>query len=226
MKLHQSTIYRKLMLWLMKTQVYWFIVMRIIPYVRFTMYYTSFRGWKYHKGYEKLIPGDIVLAVDTKKGTAAIISRVTASDGGKDPSRALVHAGQCISKDGHFEIAEMTHHDYTRSCFYDFCKEAERVVIVRCSAYDEKYINDVIIPTTLSEEFQVSKYNAAFDWYSKDNYCSLLCYRADVEKRMKVDLEDLIGLGMPYISPEGLHDMENGFIVWDSDDEQTPTGMF
>ena len=104
MKLHQFKLYRKIVLWFMKTKLYWFIVMRIIPYIRFSMYYTSFRGWKYHKGYKLLQPGDIVLAVDTKKGTAAIISKVTADDGGKDSNRALVHAGQCISKDGYFEI--------------------------------------------------------------------------------------------------------------------------
>lgn len=225
MKLHQYKLYRKLVLWFMKTQPYQFFVLKIIPYIRFSVYYTSFRGWKYHKGYELLQPGDIVLSVDTKKGSSAIISKVTADDGGKDSSRALVHAGQCIAKNGFFEIAEMTHRNYTRSCFYDFCKEAERVVIIRCTDYDTEYINKTIIPNTLSAEFQRAKYNAAFDWYSTDLYCSSLCYRADSEKRMKIDIEDLIGLGMPYISPEGLYDMHNKIVVWDSDDEKTPEGM-
>ena len=222
-----NKIYKKLVLWFMRTGFYATIVMKVIPYVRFSVYYTSFRGWKYHRGYALLQPGDIVLAVDTKKGTAAIISTATAKEAGHDPKRSFCHAGQCISKDGIFEIAEMTHHDYTRSCFYDFCKEAERVAIVRCADYDNEYIRGVIIPTTTSAGFEIAKYNTAFDWNDPINmYCSLLCYRADKERRMQLDLGDLIGLGVPYVSPEGLHQMKNGKLIWDSDKETPPLGFF
>jgi hypothetical protein len=201
----------------MDSWLYQALVMKFIPYIRFSLYYTSFRGWKYHRGYELLKPGDIVLSVDTKKATSSIISKATAGASGR--IRTLVHAGLCVSKDKHFEIAEMTHHNYTRSCFFDFCKEAERVVIIRCDEFTDKYINTVLIPTALSDKFQAAKYNWKFGWSSTDLYCSQLIYRADAAHKMNVDIGDLIGLGVPYISPEGLYDMKNGTKVWDSDNE-------
>ena len=212
-----SAIKLHLILWFMNTSVYSYLVMNVIPYVRFSMYYTSFRGWKYHKGYNLLKPGDIVLSVDTNKGTSAIISRATATAAGRD--RTLVHAGLCIKKDGFFEIAEMTHHNYTRSCFFDFCKEAERVVIMRCNDFTQDYIDTVLTPKATSDSFKAARYNWKFDWISVDLYCSQLVYKADAARKMEIDIGDLIGLGVPYISPEGLYDMKNGTKVWDSDNE-------
>jgi hypothetical protein len=206
-----------LVLFFMDSWLYKSVLQKIIPFIRFSLYYTSFRGWKYHKGYALLQPGDIVLSVDTNKATSAIISKATAAEGGR--KRALVHAGLCISKDGKFEIAEMTHNNYTHSCFFDFCKEAERVVIIRCNEFTPEYIEKILIPKATSDKFKAAKYNWAFRWTSEDLYCSQLIYRADAAHKMDVDIGDLIGLGVPYISPEGLYNMKNGTKVWDSDSE-------
>ena len=81
----------KALIWLMGTNFYNYVLIHVIPYVRFTMYYTTFRGWKYHMGYNLLKPGDIILSQDSKKLTTLII--------GGDYS----HAGLCLSKDGIFK---------------------------------------------------------------------------------------------------------------------------
>jgi hypothetical protein len=165
--------------------------------------------------------------VDTNKATSAVISTATAKAGQRNAKRAFVHAGLCVSKDGHFEIAEMTHHNYTHSCFFDMCKEAERIAIIRCKDFSKEYINTVLIPTALSDKFQRSEYNWKFDWSSLTSlYCSQLVYKADAAHKMELDIGDLVGLGVPYISPEGLYDMKNGTIVWDSDDEIATVEFF
>ena len=42
---------------------------------------------------------------------------------------------------------------------------------------------------------------------------------SDFEKRLDISLEDLAGLGTPYISPTGLLRAKNCDVVWDSDAE-------
>jgi hypothetical protein len=86
-----------LVLAFMDSWIYQTLVMRYVPYIRFSLYYTSFRGWKYHKGYSLLKPGDIVLSVDTNKATSAIISKATAEENGR--KRALMR-GCALAKTG------------------------------------------------------------------------------------------------------------------------------
>lgn len=179
----------------------------VIPFVRMSMYYTTMRGWKYHRGYKLLKPGHIILTTDKSKLSTLII-------GGE-----FAHAGFCISKDGEFECAEMTHTNFTHSTFADMCFQADRVVIVECLAFDENYVKNVMIPKTLT--FENSKYDDNFTLGLGNEflYCSEMVLEADVEKRMQVNLEDLIVLGRKYLSPTGLYKMSNGRIVWDSDKE-------
>ena len=54
--LHQKVnkLYRRTINWLMSTRLYKYLLKHIIPYIRFTTYYTSLRGKKYHLLYNKL----------------------------------------------------------------------------------------------------------------------------------------------------------------------------
>lgn len=194
-------IKNKLILWLMETKIYNYMLLHVVPFIRFTMYYTSFKGWKYHQGYKLLQPGDILLTQDKKKLTTIII-------GGE-----YSHAALCVSKDGVFEVAEMTHTHYTKSCFFDICKEADKVAILRCVDWDEEYKKKVI-ETCLS--FSDAIYDNRFQFGVKTLYCSELVYLADFEKRLDVSLEDLAGIGRPYISPYGLYKAKNVEIIWEA----------
>jgi hypothetical protein len=189
----------KVLLWLMDTHFYNYMLIHVIPYIRFTLYYTSFKGWKYHQGYKLLQPGDIILTQDSKKLTTFLI-------GGE-----YSHAALCVSKDGIFEVAEMTHTNYTKSCFFDICKEADKVAIIRCKDWDPEYTIKVI---EKCRTFEDCLYDNEFEFGVKSLYCSELVYQSDFEKRLIVSLEDLAGIGRLYISPFGLYQAKNIEIIW------------
>jgi len=205
----------------MDTKFYSNIVLKIIPYIRFTMYYTSFRGWKYKRGYALLKKGDIIVAKDSKKATAILI-----------PGE-WTHAIQCIDKgpDVEWECSEMTHYNYTKSAFFDICKESEHVAIYRCTKYDDQYIDNIVVPTC--KAFHAAVYDPQFkDAQEGANqamslgipalYCSELVYQSDPERRLGASLEDLCELGRPYISPTGLSLADNVVCIWDSRKEIEP----
>jgi hypothetical protein len=198
---------KKLLLKFMQSSVYGWFLKRVIPYVRFTLYYTSLRGWKYKRGYNLLRAGDILLTIDNKKLTTFLIP-------GEFSHAALTVA---VNPTEEWEISEMTHTDYTKSTFFDLCKESDRVVILRCPDWDEQYIQEKVIP--MCKSLENAKYDVQFDLGIQALYCSELIYHSDVEKRLEVDLSDLAGLGRPYLSPDGLWKAQNVVVVWDSDRE-------
>jgi hypothetical protein len=196
---------RRLVLHIMDSRIYEYTVLNIIPYIRFTMYYTSFKGVTYHQGYDLLRPGDILLSRDKWKLTTLLIPGEWS------------HAALCVSKDGVFEVAEMTHNNYTKSTFFDFCKESTRVAIVRCKNWDETYINRVI---EKCKSFENAKYDVKFEYGVKALYCSELVIESDFERRLNASDEDIVGIGIKYISPTGLWKAKNIEMIWDSKEEE------
>lgn len=214
----------------METRLYRLILLKCVPFIRFTTYYTSLRGNKYHEGYRLLRPGCILLTVDRRKLTSVLIPGT------------MSHAALCVFKRpphdalmgvDAYEVAEMTHENYTRSDFFDICKEADRVVILQCLDWDDDYVARVIDACL---GFKDAKYDVEFELGVKSLYCSELVYEADKTAdywarggddatfdtdqkygRLQVDLSDVAGLGRPYISPDGLLFAKNVRCVWDSD---------
>lgn len=186
----------------MQTSAYGYLLKHILPYIRLTTYYTSFRGNQFYEGYKRLRPGDIILTHDKKKLTGLLIPGT------------VDHAALCVGRNGKdYEIIEMTHEDFKPTWFFDICKESDRVIILRCYDFDFEYIHRMIqYAWTLNK----AKYDGRFKLGVKELYCSELIYEADFERRLKVDLSDLLGLGQPYISPEGLLKAKNAYVVFDS----------
>ena len=52
------------------------------------------------------------------------------------------------------------HENYTKSEFYDICREADRVMIMECVDWDDDYIRNVIVPVCKS--FEGATYDYAF----------------------------------------------------------------
>ena len=200
----KKIIYRKAILMLFESPIYKWLILKLFPYVRFTCYYTSFRGWKYMRGYKILQPGDIIITNDKWKLTSLLV-----------PGE-WTHAALCVDKGSEFEVAEMTHTDFTRSTFFDLCRESTRLVILRCVAWDAEYVKKVI-ETCLS--FKDAEYDIKFEYGVKALYCSELVVSSDVEKRLQASDEDILGLGMKYISPTGIYKAKNVEVVWDSNNE-------
>ena len=187
-------LFRKLVLFIFQTKVYAYLMKYVIPYIRFNMYYTSFKGWKYHRGYKLLQPGDIILTLDKWKLTTLLIPGV------------WTHAALCVDKDSEFEVAEMTRHDFTKSTFFDICKESTRVKILRCHDFSPAYTK-LVIERCLS--FEDATYDVAFDYGIKALYCSELVYQADFARALKIDDSDMLSLGLPYVSPDDLDRADN-----------------
>ena len=201
-------IYRRIILFVFSTALYRWVVLHIIPYIRLTCYYTSFRGWRYMRGYKLLELGNFILTNDKWKLTGFLI-----------PGE-WTHAALCVTRDSEFEIAEMTHTNFTRSTFFDLCKEATRVSIWECPNWDSEYIHNVLIPTCLS--FKNTKYDVKFEQGTKALACSEIVFESDKERRMGASDEDILGLGILYVSPTGLSKAANVRCKWDSDEETQP----
>lgn len=195
---------KQFLIWLMSTKFYYNIIMKVIPYIRFSVYYTDLRGSEYNKAYRMLRPGDAVVAVDFNKATAVLVPGFT--------THASFCVGRKIDRPMEFEMAEMTHHNFTKSDFFDICKEADRVLIVRCMDYTQDDISFFLqmvhsFKTALYDiKFDIELVNEEFELKIPMLYCSELGYQADKRgpNKWKVDLSDIHGLGRPYLSPDGI----------------------
>lgn len=203
LQISKSYLYVRPMRWLLDSALMRYLILNVLPFIRLSLYYTSMRGRQYSRGYKALKTGDIILTLDKKKLTTYLI-----------PGE-FSHAGFCVEK-GHpdWEISEMTHSHYTKSHFFDMCKESDRVIILRPTNWDEEYLRNVI---SVCRTLDGAKYDHAFKLGTQTLYCSELIYYCDYEHRLALDLSDLVGLGRPYISPTGILHSKNVTLIWDSD---------
>lgn len=190
-------IYRKALVWFSNTNFYSNIILKFIPFIRFSFYYTPFRGNQYNIAYSLIRKGDFIVCKDSKKATAILI--------GGEWTHAVLFLGK--KYDGaEYECAEMTHHNYTKSDFFDICKESSEIAIFRCDDFDNSYVDKLV---EKCKTFVDCLYDVGFQLGIRALYCSELIYQSDYERRLKVNLEDLRSLGQKYISPSGLAKAEN-----------------
>lgn len=196
--------YRKFLIWLTNTQIYSDFLLKVIPYIRFSLYYTSLRGNQYNEAYNIIKAGDFIVCRDSKKLTTILI--------GGEWTHAALFLGK-ISDDEEYECAEMSHTSFTKSDFFDVAKESTDFAIFRCLDYDEVYIKEIV---KKCKSFEGTPYDVGFDLGIKALYCSELVYQSDFEKRLKVNLDDIRGLGRKYISPSGLAKALNVECIYES----------
>ena len=198
-------LYRRLVAWVMTTKLYRWLLADIIPHIRLTTRYPRIKGDQYHRMYSALQAGDIILSADKWKLTGLLIP------GDVDHAALFIGHGVVTHE---VEIYEMTHKGFTQSYFFDTCKESDRVIILRCADFDAKYVEQMIAHI---RKFKHVGYDQMFSLGVEALYCSELIYVADFEKRGRYNLDDLVGLGRPYLSPQGLLSVPNFYIVYDSD---------
>jgi len=213
-------LWYRFLFWLTGTHIYLWAMKRVIPFIRFTPYYAlpenkEFKQWGAleRRGYKLLQPGDIILCSDKYKFSSLIIGSATKNVAGEKPYFVPSHVALCVGLGTEFEIAEMTHHDYTKSTWEDVTRGSTRVVIIRCKDWDKQYVEDTIIP--MAKSFKNKKYDDRFEMGEATLACSELPYFADLEKRAKVDLSPVLG-DRPYITPVGWMLAKNVEIIWDS----------
>jgi hypothetical protein len=109
----------------------------------------------------------------------------------------------------------MTHTDYTKSTVADLCFEADRVAILRCNTFDQDYTNKFI---EAIRQFEGTPYDIKFELGIKALSCAELVWAGDTERRIGASLEDIVGCGQDYISPQGIYDAANLTVVIDTTD--------
>lgn len=213
-------MFKGLILKIMGSKLYKWMLRKFFPYARFSTQYTKITGSVYNEGLQYLRPGYFILTRDNHKASTFFIPGF------------MSHAAVVVGEPGiygkvkwpkgypGFEIAEMTVKNYTKSFFYDICKEADRVLICTCADWSEDDEKQVVKNALKLDD---AKYDIHFSLGVKELYCSELVYQADAmgPNKLRVDLSDIAGLGRPYISPDGLLFGENVMVVWDSEDELT-----
>lgn len=192
--------------WIQTTRLYKYIVLMVVPNIRFSTKPSKIRGNQYKAAYALLQKGDVILTRDEKKLAGQFI------DGYWD------HVALFLGKDNDYEVAEMTRHGFTKSEFADVFKESSRFKIVRSSKLPSDYINKMV---DKCKSFDGTAYDIAFELGIKDLYCSEMIYCADDEHRLNFDLSDLKAIGRKYISPDGVEACPDlDIIVFDSDSLQ------
>ncbi len=176
----------------------WFML-KVMPRLRLTNKYTQLPGTDYRVAYDRLRSGDIIFTRDKNNMATKVLGGTWS------------HAALCIGKDPsgkEVEIAEMLGDGYTETDFYTLAKEADELAIIRCDDFDEEYIEKMIKKT---RTFKGTPYDTGFQMNSgqKAFYCSEMVYEADFERRLDVDLSDIVGLGVEYLSPTGLFKAKN-----------------
>lgn len=188
-------------MWFMKTTVYYFLLKKVVPFVRFSLWYPKINGRQYHKLYSILEAGDIIVTVDKKKLTALLV-----------PGE-FSHAAMCVSKDGSWELSEMTHTNYTKSCFFDLCKTSDRVVVLGVKNATEQEKIDAV---KKCKGLEWARYDRFFLLGIETLYCSELCVVSWNNEKIKADLSDFANLGQPYISPTDLYEADGLYVKADS----------
>ena len=211
-----TRIKRKIAYAIVASEFYTNLLEKVIPYIRLTTYYPRFPVLQFQELYARVEVGDILLTNDYRKLTTILIPGDWA------------HAAIVVGKgQGHIEVVEMTHVGFNKTDVHKVCAESERVRIKRVDdpRWDiETFINNVW-------KHEGSTYNFGFlakekkdprnkkgDKMHRSNYCSQLVTQADEDNILDVNWDDLAGLGVPYISPDGLDKGKNLITIYDTGD--------
>lgn len=175
----------RFLIWLMGTWLYRFMLRYVVPEI--TVFHAPGPAWDIRDKIRKeMRPGDMLLSKSRFKFTNLII-------GGN-----FSHGAVVLEPD---RIAEMSAKDFDVVDVDHFCKDTTRIALLRFKDHDHVYGQKVAeFALTLSNRL----YDVRFTLGLKALYCSELCYQADYEQRMRADLSDLVGMGRPYISPDGI----------------------
>lgn len=200
-------VMKPLIMWYLNTSFNRWVVLKLLPKLRFSNTYAKLSGLDYRLAYDRLKAGDIVLSTDKANLSTKLV-------GGK-----YTHAMFCVGKDSSgralVEIVEMVGEGFKETDFFSVCKQADEIAVVRCDSFDPEYIEKMVEKAIT---FRGTPYDVKFEMESgyKALYCSELVYDIDFEHRLEVSLEDIAGLGREYISPTGLFKAKNASIIFKS----------
>lgn len=181
----------KIKLWILQSSLWRFFITQVLWRFRFSNGYGKYDGAQFEALRAKLNRGDILFSSDRHKLVSYLIPG--------EVSHAAIYVNSVC-------VIEATHLGVQVTTLFDFCKESDLVIAGRCINFDEDYTESFIAN---ARELIGKPYDASLSLGTEALYCSELIYQADRQKRIKYNLKDLVGLGRPYISPQGLLESTN-----------------
>lgn len=192
-----------------KTKLWKWFVLDFMRITSINHFFVRHSGKEFYHAYNLLRPGDIILTSDSLSLSSFAIPGEWS------------HAGICVGKGMEWEISEMLTTGYAKSHFYDIFTRAEKIKIIRCFGWSSDYVRKVINNV---KSYSAAEYDYTFGINNNKDvagtdipflYCSEMIWEADVARLLNVNLEDVAGLGRPYLSPDGLANSKNVITVWE-----------
>jgi len=118
------------------------------------------------------------------------------------------HVGIYDSKED--VIHEMTPLGMEHTTVDDFMSRNCEVALARCPQFNPQYVESILERVRSKKD---AAYDKEFSFKEDSFYCSELIYLCDWQRRIKCSTQDLLGLGWPYISPQGLLNAANVVVL-------------
>ena len=192
-------MFKKVISKVMKSYIYSLLLRYVVPALRFPKG-VSVEDVALFKA--KVRRGDILLC----KTHLSLASKLIPGD--------WDHAAIFTGRDRINEIAEMIAQGFHECDIDYFLKDCDEVLILRpVHPWSEQYLYR-FINKCLS--FKGRKYDKEFTLGVDSLYCFELVYHSDMDRKLRFDLDDLVGMGRPYLSSEGIYTCPNLKIVYSS----------
>lgn len=190
---------RRVLRWFLKSFfVQWFLI-KILPRVRFSFEPPKMDGKQYFD-FQSFIPrGAILFSTDRSKLAGMFIP------GKWDHAAIYIGGGKLI--EAHQPSVRM-------STIFDFCHTSDFVGI---GYFPFENLDDVI---DTAKSCIGKPYDTFFEPGKEALYCSELIAALDPENKMGFDTSDVVGLGMPYVSPDDLWKAKNIRQIFDGEKYQ------
>lgn len=111
-------------------------------------------------------------------------------------------------------IGEMGHSNYQELDLKEMLGYSQSVCVIKPKLSTPEYLNSMAARAQILGHVS-RQYDQLFELGEESLYCSELVYMADDVHLYDASLEDLAGLGKPYISPDGLYKSNNSEVVFE-----------
>ena len=182
------SLLRRLALKILSTVPVQFFLSRILPRIRFSTSPPKITGQEWQSFIAMIKPGDLVFSVDRSKLSSVLIPGIWDHVGIVNNEGMIVEA--------HFPKVRKIHP-------FDFCHTSDFVGILRPFPVTADML------ATKVDRFIGRNYDTLFRKGAESLYCSELVWECDESNSLGFDVSDAIGLGIEYLSPDGLWDSKN-----------------
>lgn len=182
------SLLRQITLKILATRQVQFFLSRILPRIRFSTSPPKITGNEWQSFVAMIRPGDLVFSVDRSKLSSVLIP------GEWD------HVG-IVSEDA--MIVEAHYPKVRKIHPFDFCHTSDAVGVLRPLAATASILS------TKCDRFIGIGYDTLFRKGAESLYCSELVWQCDQYNTLGFDTSDAVGLGIEYLSPDGLWDSKN-----------------